>query len=809
MKKYIFPLIFMFFFLCSVRVYTYKLEGDSTYLRWLSKKYSYFINSTGVDNSVDYSSLNSVIQDGIEDWQVVSTADFLADYKGTTTDEEWCGVDGTNGQNSITWKTNGWSGSVIGTCSYFYYPSTGEIIEADIKLNTSFSNDPRMELLVMHEAGHGIGIGHTKENGESATTEEDKAVMHWELDSKTAANCHDFCAVTAIYPKSASCSPNNTPGVYHDCIGCCSGTNAAPTAAISSVSPNPAYVGAAVTVKATGNDADGDQVQLKIDWDDGPESSYSTLQASGSTFTFTKSYTIQGTYDIRVKPKDDNGKEGSWSSSTSLTVSGSSGSPTISLNRSQIYFGATTTDNSTSSQTFSISNSGGGTLNWSVSDDKNWLSSSPTSGSGFENVSVSVNPSGLSAGTYTGTITVSDPNAANSPQTVSVTLMVYNSNLTSVPFGQYSTPIDGSTVSSSIAVTGWALDDIEVKSVKIYSGQIYIGDAVFVEGARSDVEQAYPTYPWNYRAGWGYMLLTNFLPGGGNGVYTLNAIAADAEGNQVTLGSKTITVDNANAVKPFGAIDSPGQGGTVSGSSFKNMGWALTPLPNKIPEDGSTIKLYIDGVLLGNAAVYNIYRTDIANYFPGYANSGGAAVEFTIDTTAFTNGIHSIYWIVTDDAGNKDGIGSRFFKIQNTGSAKANKAMSQAVSHSMHQVMNFPVDCSMPVKVKQGFNENAVPRTVHTNEKGISRIVLRELERIEIQLVDEGSVIYGYMLAGCQLRPLPIGSTLNAGNGKFLWQPGPGFVGEYRLIFVLRDQHGNIFRKNLTVDIMSKFSKQE
>jgi hypothetical protein len=96
------------------------------------------------------------------------------------------------------------------------------------------------------------------------------------------------------------------------------------------------------------------------------------------------------------------------------------------------------------------------------------------------------------------------------------------------PFGSFDTPIDGSTVSSSTAVTGWALDDSGVESVKIYRGPednlVYIGDTVFVEGARPDVETAFPGYPNNSKAGWGYMMLTNFLPNGGNGTFTIHAI---------------------------------------------------------------------------------------------------------------------------------------------------------------------------------------------------------------------------------------------------------------------------------------------
>jgi hypothetical protein len=77
-------------------------------------------------------------------------------------------------------------------------------------------------------------------------------------------------------------------------------------------------------------------------------------------------------------------------------------------------------------------------------------------------------------------------------------------------------------------VTGWVLDDTCVESVKIYR-QVdkelsFIGDAIFVEGARPDVEQAYPDYPNNSRAGWGYMMLTNFLT---DGQLVLKAIARD------------------------------------------------------------------------------------------------------------------------------------------------------------------------------------------------------------------------------------------------------------------------------------------
>jgi len=236
------------------------------------------------------------------------------------------------------------------------------------------------------------------------------------------------------------------------------------------------------------------------------------------------------------------------------------------------------------------------------------------------------------------------------------------------PFGSFETPINGSTVRGTVMVTGWALDDVAVASVRIYrmdgTNLIYIADAALVEGARPDVATAYPYYPHNRKAGWAYSLVTNFLPDGGNSSYTLYVTATDNEGNTVPLGTRTIHCDNNNAVKPFGTFDTPAHGSTVSGIAYMNWGWVLTPQPNTIPTDGSTIHVYIDGALVGHPN-YNIYRADLASLLPGFNNSNGAGASFTFDTTSYSDGVHTIQWTATDNAGNSDGIGGRYFTIQN------------------------------------------------------------------------------------------------------------------------------------------------
>jgi hypothetical protein len=504
--------------------------------------------------------------------------------------------------------------------------------------------------------------------------------------------------------------------------------------------------------------------------------------------------------------------------------------PEISLNRTYLNYGALTNGIVTDGQTFLVANTGGGTLSWSVSDNVAWLFSSTESGTNDGVVTVYANASGLPKGIYTGIINVSAGNASNSPQSITVTLNVKNPSNNEKPFGTFETPQDKTTVMSSIAVTGWVLDDIQVESVKIYRkawivdpggdgywSTAYVGDAIFVEGARPDVEQSYSGYPLNYQAGWGYMMLTNFLPNGGNGTFIISAIARDKAGKDVTLGEKTIYCDNKNAVKPFGAIDTPAPGGIAAGGSYRNTGWALTPIPNKIPEDGKTISVYVDGVNLGHPT-YNIYRKDIAGYFPGYANSNGAHGVFDFDTTRYDNGIHTIQWVATDSAGNTDGIGSRFFKIQNTGSssARSSEAKQQGYnpyrSGSILQFSGIPVNFADPVLVKQGFNQDIQPEILYPDENGTVNIETRELERIEIQFSDISANesprpgIVGFQIIGDRYGRLPVGSTVDARTRTFYWSLAPGFSGEYQLVFV---DEGNQLLRKININILPRYSKEE
>jgi hypothetical protein len=78
-------------------------------------------------------------------------------------------------------------------------------------------------------------------------------------------------------------------------------------------------------------------------------------------------------------------------------------------------------------QYFKIRNSGGGTLNYSINTNKGWITVSPKTGNSdgeWNSIKVTVNASALPYGIHTGTITITSPEASNSPRTIKVTLTI-------------------------------------------------------------------------------------------------------------------------------------------------------------------------------------------------------------------------------------------------------------------------------------------------------------------------------------------------------------------------------------------------
>ena len=104
----------------------------------------------------------------------------------------------------------------------------------------------------------------------------------------------------------------------------------------------------------------------------------------------------------------------------SLTVTAA---PNLTLTPNSLNFAYQVGGATPAGQSVAVASSGAA-LSYAVTSSATWLSATPASGSTPGSLSVSVNPSGLAAGTYNGTISVAATGAGNSPRTVAVALTV-------------------------------------------------------------------------------------------------------------------------------------------------------------------------------------------------------------------------------------------------------------------------------------------------------------------------------------------------------------------------------------------------
>jgi hypothetical protein len=426
---------------------------------------------------------------------------------------------------------------------------------------------------------------------------------------------------------------------------------------------------------------------------------------------------------------------------------------------------------------------------WTASTSDSWIHLSHTAGSGNATLTLTL-----------------DLNQGGSPREGTVivggqAILVRQAGFAfQPPFGVMDTPADGAAVQGSIAVTGWALDDLGVQRVEIWRdlqpgettvpfsstasdprhGKVFIANGTFVDGARPDIATLYPLSPLRFRAGWGYLLLTWGLWNQGSGAYKLSAYAIDEESNIALIGSKTMVVNNLAANKPFGAIDTPGIGAEASGPNF---GWALTPRVNgaatcRIPASG--VQVSIDSGPL-QPVVYGTARSDVAGTFQGMSNSSAAGGHFIFDWSTLTNGPHTIGWLVTDDCGRSEGIGSRFFNVTSGTTAGSQTAQARALEApgGMLGAIGRERESAEPVLVRRGDGE--LEQQVSA-ESGVRLVDVQPGQRMQIRLPHGYTEAY-QVVSRSQRRSLPIGSTWDPASGTFYWQPAPGFLGSFVITF--------------------------
>ena len=458
------------------------------------------------------------------------------------------------------------------------------------------------------------------------------------------------------------------------------------------------------------------------------------------------------------------------------------------------------------------------TASWSVTSAPAWISTTRTTlGGGWPTgvVAVSV-ASGYDFGTATslsGTVTISGTATTGSGSvpvsaSVGVTLTIQPESQNALPFGNLDTPATGATgLAGAVAVTGWALDDIGVVRVEIWRDcienidrsrgacratpnndveAVYVGDALFVSGARPDVASQFSGYPEADRAGWGLMVLTNMLPHiptgaavGGQGTFQLSAYAIDTAGAAALLGRSLVSVDNDNSQLPFGAIDSPISGGVLVANQVFT-GWGIGAGNRCI----AVFRMYVDGVEVNTSNGLSIKlrptRPDVDALFPNTCPSEQKGLAFYLLGVAIPGGRHTVSFEATDTLGNTGQFGSRFFDVLAPVTTGPRPSAAEAPDAPAQARAAARVMTAAAIRARIG-GVDAPTIDVPRGPDDVYRVTMPVGERLRLEL--GGPVTSGAQIVDGRMVALPGGSHLDGAGGVFSWEPPLGYFGAFELVF--------------------------
>ncbi len=150
-----------------------------------------------------------------------------------------------------------------------------------------------------------------------------------------------------------------------------------------------------------------------------------------------------------------------------------SGPPAPAISRSPASFTRTVSaGQNLPSDQFTVQNAGGGTLNYTITDNAGWLSVNPAAGSSTgesDPIAINYNTTGLGLGQHNATITITDAAAGNSPQTIGVSVTVETPTVVGdfdgdgdvdlTDFGRFQLCLTGAGIVQGSPSCAWALLD--------------------------------------------------------------------------------------------------------------------------------------------------------------------------------------------------------------------------------------------------------------------------------------------------------------------------------------------------------------
>jgi hypothetical protein len=200
-----------------------------------------------------------------------------------------------------------------------------------------------------------------------------------------------------------------------------------PQASIQTPQNNTLYVSDQTLILAgTGYDIeDGQLSNSGLSW----SSSLDGSLGSGNSLSINVSALSEGTHVITLSARDSDGQIGAASVTIQVVRTRPVLPTSLSVGPNSFDFAIGAGIVQTAPQVLAVRNNGDGFLNWSASADQNWIRLSSTVGSAPANISITADPSGLTAGQYIGHVTIESIGVLGSPKTIDVTLNVLSPEL--------------------------------------------------------------------------------------------------------------------------------------------------------------------------------------------------------------------------------------------------------------------------------------------------------------------------------------------------------------------------------------------
>jgi uncharacterized protein (TIGR03437 family) len=267
-----------------------------------------------------------------------------------------------------------------------------------------------------------------------------------------------------------------------------------------------------------------------------------------------------------------------------------------------------------SGQTINAFNIGDGSLNLSITSSASWLSGSlgaPTNCAGSPAttctpVQIATATNGLAVGTYTESLTLTDPNAVDSPQTITVTVQVNGAPTSALNL--YVTPTNGPSNTASLTVnTGRSVQT----SVKTNDNGAWLSFAVAGGGS--------------YNFFTPYTLTATSLPGQAgdySGTVTLSGSTNAADNKTINV-NLHVTAQPILQITPLTFNVIQGQAVQTNNVAFQNIGMGSLSIGGVTTSGGSWL----------SALVQNL-STLTVSINPGSLNPGSYSGTITLASNA-------------------------------------------------------------------------------------------------------------------------------------------------------------------------------